>query len=111
MKCVQRTLFFRGAPYRTRETRLATGMSKTHAPQGWPDTASLEGRKRDVLRLVVHGTTDLLASNVWQFHTKRVLCPYCGGRGAKRALSEGGRKRLHRMQKQKALIDIHENNL
>lgn len=80
----------RGFPAAQRPNRLAAGMSYTQNRSG------LTGRKvknRDVLFLLVGGTTDSLRGGLMLSVAPKV-CPCCGHKTGKLALNKSGKVRL-----------------
>lgn len=79
---------------RNRPNRVALGMTATNIRRPGKQGQS----SRDVMALVVDGTTDPLAAHAMGFWRKRVTCHCCGQAGKQFALSDSGRAHLARLR-------------
>lgn len=86
-----RRVTWRRGTYNTRDSKLATGMSKTAANQRVSD---------EVLRLLVFGTFDK-APITW-LDRRNKMCPCCGHKTGKLELTDAGRRKLNKLRAKRA---------
>ncbi len=83
--------------WRNRPNKIARGMTATAYRQG----RNVGGLSIDVIRLSVFGTCDRLNSYRAQIPAiaRPTVCPCCGGKSGKLALTDAGRRYLARVSK------------